>query len=328
MMSARKLRMLFSGLAILLVVCLPAAGRDGDADVPNPASVKVAMAMRDIPRDLQEAWIRFHELELCQSIEAEFIFHRDGMEVRSRADDDSSSQKLIRLLDPLRTVYKISLSEAHIPGVAEGPSGSVLEEVPPSLWNNDKLRLYMRDNFAPTSAILAGKGNEPKESDEVDWLVKQSLAMFSKQTLDWTRRMNRYASDLPLLADAAFNAKLAPELQSRVMEVCIEHTQAMDRLAQRLSGNLVLALPDSPQSFRPFSASEPRAPGKPRPFEELSELSAMAQSIARRIHHFIYPRDFTVSLSDLKKPGLLEALKGLRAKVMIFLQHMVRNGKS
>jgi len=185
--------------------------------------------------------------------------------------------------------------------------------------------------------VLNCKGT-PRESDRMEELVTIAHLFFLQIDAINGSKRKLFCEEIRILSESAARivdrtwfssaAKLAPELQSRVMEVCIEHTQAMDRLAQRLSGNLVLALPDSPQSFRPFSASEPRAPGKPRPFEELSELSAMAQSIARRIHHFIYPRDFTVSLSDLKKPGLLEALKGLRAKAMIFLQHMVRNGKS
>jgi hypothetical protein len=325
MLSVRKLRVQLSGLAILLMACLPAAG--GDVDAPSPPSPDAAVALRDIPRDLQEAWIRFHELELCQNNEAEFVFRKNGMEVRSRSDD-GSSQRLAKLLEPLRATYQIHLSEAHTSGVADGPSEPVREEVPPSLWNNERLRLYMQNSFAPASAMLAGKGNEPKNSDEVDRLVKQSLAMFSRQTLDWAIRMSRYASDLPPLADAGFNANVAPELKSRAAEVCIEHARAMDRLAQKLSGNLDLALPNSLGPFRPPNASELAVPARTEPFEEASQISAMARRIARRIHHFIYPQTFTVSLSDLKEPGLLEALNDLRVKVMIFLQHAGRSGKA
>jgi len=326
----RQFGMGFSGLAILLMTCLPAVGSDGDVPAPIPLAPpsSAAASMRDIPRDLQEAWIRFHELELCESIEAEFIFRKNGMEVRSRADNEASSQKLVKLLDPLRATYDIRLSEARTPDPNRGPSEPDREEVPPSLWDNEILRSHMQNIFAPTPSILAERGNEPKNPTEVDRLVKQSMAMFSRQTLDWAKRLSRYASDLPPLADAAFNANVAPELKSRAVEVCINHARAMNRLAQKLSGNLDLALPSSLESFRRPDAFELAAPGRTRMLEEASQLSAMAQSVTRRIHHFIYPQTFAVSLSDLKEPGLLGALKELRAKVMIFLRHTIITGRT
>jgi hypothetical protein len=323
-----ELRMQLLGLAILLIAFLPAAGRAGAVEIPSPPSVKIEVPTWDFPRALQEAWIQFHELELCQSIEAEFAFHHDGIDVLRRADDDVSGQKLERLLNPLRANYQIHLSEAPFPGIGDMPPGAIPEVMPPSLWNNDKLRLYMQNIFAPTSAILAGRGNEPKNSMEVDRLVKQSLALFSRQTLDWGRRMGRYALDLPLLADAAFNANASPELKSRAAEVCIAHVLEIDRLAQKLSDNLDLALPNSGEPFRLPSPSNLAASEKTRPFEEAKQLSAMARNITRRIHGFIYPQTFTVNLSDLKEPRLLEALKDLRLKAMIFLKHMDSAGKT
>ena len=67
------------------------------------------MPGRDIPKKIVEAWLRFHEEDLCQGIDAVFVFRESGMEVRGLIDDENGYQRFEAMLRPLRSSYKIEL---------------------------------------------------------------------------------------------------------------------------------------------------------------------------------------------------------------------------
>src|SRR5438093_13401988 len=87
--------------------------------------------------------------------------------------------------------------------------------------------------------------------------------MFAEQTLEWERRMNRYASDLPELAEAAFGSSAEPALSSRAAATCLAHAQGVEKQAERLTDNLARALPKAGKRSRAterLSSTRPSAP--------------------------------------------------------------------
>jgi len=44
----------------------------------------------EVPLQLREGWLRFHEAELCQGVDAVFVFHKKGMEVWCRVEDEKN----------------------------------------------------------------------------------------------------------------------------------------------------------------------------------------------------------------------------------------------
>ena len=91
------------------------------------------------PRELAEAWLHFHEADLCQGVDAVFVFEKDGMEVRSLIEDEKSYEKFQELFAPLRSSYKIEVQVTRPP---ERKKSDDEREPPPSLWENDELRSF------------------------------------------------------------------------------------------------------------------------------------------------------------------------------------------
>ncbi len=281
-----------------------------------------AFPAQSIPRDLREVWLRFHEGELCQGVDAVFQFHHKGMEVWCLVEDEKAYQRFTEMIEPLRPKYTVDLYVTRPAAEKKSPED---RDPPPSLWNNAEIRAYLQDPFqrnnpGPGLTVRPPPGSEP----DAELFLKQRILMFAEQTLEWDNKMKKYAADLPALAEAGFNRSADPELKTQTVAVCLAHAQALDKHAERLIDNLTRALPKSDRRFR-----SPELPDKGRrsgpPDESAQQVSNAARSIARRIYRFIHPQQHTVGLVDLREPSLLESLKTLRRMVADF-QRAARSG--
>jgi hypothetical protein len=296
---------------LLLCVCLipPAIKLSaGSADIVSTDSVP----NRNTPRGLAEAWLRFHEANLCQGVDAVFVFTKDGMAVRSLIEDERSHEKFQELLAPLRSSYKIEVRETRPP---EQKKSEEKREPPPSLWENYELRSFLGDRVARAKERPGFDDNSdipvlprPLDTDE---LLKQRLLVYADQTLAWNRKMERYAKDLPGLTRVALDPALAPDLRARANAVCMMHAQNLDRYIAKLNSSLEPALPRSHDKAWLTQPDKPVADLK-TPINRADYLSDSAQRAARRIYLFLYPENYSVGLDELRHSSLLESLKILR----------------
>ena len=262
--------------------------------------------LRDTAPDLRDFWLRFHEADLCQALEAVFVFHPTGVEIWCVVEDERSFEKLNELLAPLRSRYQIAAYPTRLQ-----PEKKSLEDrnPPPSLWNNGELRTYLSDPFA--SAMNApGEPNSRVHAlsvIQVD-VLKQRMIMFAEETLDWDRRLKRYAADLPALTQMATDSSLSPETRARASSICLAHAQAVDRLASHLNDNLSEAFPRGSRRPKSPAAEDKADERKLPPVESAQELANSALAVAKRVYRFIHPQRHTVGLVDLREPSLLEEL--------------------
>lgn len=269
---------------------------------------------RDVPIPLQQVWLRFHEAELCQGVDANFSFNKDGLEVHSVVDDERSYDKFQEMLEPLRKSFKIDLT-AERPVVEKDPDEP--KSPPASLWENLELRSFLGDPFARAK-------ERPGSETRIDLpppgeFLKQQLIVYSEQTLDWNKRMERYAADLPALAHAAFDPSSVPELKAQAAAVCRAHAQALEKYITKLSSNLTEAMPkaDRKDPPRPKADSRAASSGLVLNAENISEA---ARDVAHRIKVFIHPEIYTVGLDELRQPSLLNLLKSLQKMNLEFLK--------
>ncbi len=103
---------------------------------------------KDTPRKLQEAWLRFHEIGLCQDVDAAFVFDDGGMKVWSRIESDRIYLKFQELFAPLRKLYRVELYINRPREEKEAENG---DNPPPSLWQNYELRSNLGDRAAQLS---------------------------------------------------------------------------------------------------------------------------------------------------------------------------------
>jgi hypothetical protein len=264
------------------------------------------MPAQGTPTKLLEAWLRFHEGDWCQGVDAVFVFSKSGMEAWCLIEDERSYQKLQELLAPLRNSYRIDLYATR--PRAEKKSDSQTDP-PPSLWENFELRSYLGDPFAraqerynsdPLSEILDIPVPDPS--------LKQRLIIYAAQTLEWSRRMERYARDLPVLARMALDPSAVSELRPLAAAACMEHAQGLGKYLGRVEANLVSAFPKSKREL-----SGPEKPGTVwgTPVDGALQIAAAAQNVAQRVYRFIHPEQYTVGLDELRQPSLLQALRAL-----------------
>ncbi len=280
-------------------------GEDGDAWEAYAPTEKT-------PGPLRELWLRFHESELCQDLDAVFVFHPHGLEVWCRVEDEKSFQKFSAMAEPLKKAYKIEL-------YATRPAGKKQQEQaepPPSLWGNSELLRYIGDPESRVSSVATFTPAEPGEGAEPPrhLVVRQRLLIFAEQVSEWNKKMRRYGMDLPALAREGFGKDTPPDFRKRAASVCLAHARGVDRYSARLVENLTQALPKGTK--RDDAAESPKKIVKSNvPMEIASQLRNASAAVARRVSRFLHPQEHTVELSDLREPSLLESLRSLHTMV-------------
>ncbi len=128
---------------ILAATCFAGVGAATDTtgalydDIPHKGT----------PRKLQEAWLRFHEVGLCQDVDAAFVFDESGVKIWSRIESDKNYLKFQALFASLRKLYPVELY-INRPREEEAENG---DNPPPSLWHNDELRSNLGDRVSQLS---------------------------------------------------------------------------------------------------------------------------------------------------------------------------------
>lgn len=272
----------------------------------------------DTPPDFVEAWLRFHEQQLCESIDAVFVFRPDILEVWMVVDEEKYYEKLRELLAELRAAGRAQIYATRMPPAPK----SISERMPPpGLWNNAELRSYLLDPFTEDRRLTIRPPDE-EAFFTGDRFYRQRLTAFADQTLEWNRNLRRDAEDLQALGELAYGSTAEPRLRSRAAAVCRAHIRELDRNADRLIGNLTLATPKGDRRDTGKTAQEPQLSPSASPTAEISRLATVARRVSQQVLRFVYPRAHTVTLEDLREPDLLLSLKSLRGVAAAALDRM------
>jgi hypothetical protein len=309
MVLAGRARRLFWAVVLL---CAAAAVR-----APARAGDELDPVVVTAAPELRAAWLRYHELELCQTLDATFSLDARSLEAWCVVDDEKSYQKLIEILEPLRASFDVTLYATRPAPEKEKEKEKDKKadekNPPPSLWNNGELREYLQDPFTRGGGLVPPIRVTPRsEGSDPDFFLKQRMIMFAEQTLDWGRRMKRYAADLPELAAIGLASGESADLRARSIAVSVAHTQGIERYGDKLAENMVHALPKATRRFRPRDDAPNPSSSLPPPVDGAVQVASAARSIARRVFRFIHPMNHTVGLVDLREPSLLDSFKTLR----------------
>ena len=272
--------------------------------------------MQQVAAPLRDVWLRFHERDLCTEVDAVFVFQPKGMEIWCRAKDEGSLRELNSLLAPLQNSYRIDVYATYSDREKK-PWAREDDDPPPSLWNNEELRGYMRDPSVrwgvfddSTSSSILDAGQDPA--------LKRRMKLFGDQVLEWTQKMDRLARDLPSLAGAGYGGDKLPGIQDRARAVILDHVREIGRYAGRLFENLRPAFPQGSGNDRPSQAPKPEAGVPEPPYDSALHVAAQARAANQRILRFLYPQEYTVNLTELRDPGLLDRIKSVQQSAADF----------
>lgn len=307
------------GLIFLLLLCAISSAMP--AKFCGGAFLSDTVSTDDISPKLKKVWLRFHEADLCQGVDAEFIFNKNGMEIRSRIEDEKSYQKLLELIAPLNDSFKIELHPTWPPEEEKIDNDG---DPYPSLWQNYALRASLGDPVARAIENNESDADEIMRSIPWDSMLKNQLRIFGDQILKWNKKMERYAADLPALARTASDSAEAPEIRSQARAVCVAHAQNLEKCTWKLYSNLVQAFPGGLKGDRQLARREEDAPAEKAKPESAETLSVMVRDVARRVSGFIHPEHFTVGLDELRQPSLLQSLRILKKAADNFQKSMNR----
>jgi hypothetical protein len=277
---------------------------------------------RDTPQKLKAAWLSFHQTGLCQDIDAVFVFTKSGLEVWSRIESDKSYQKFRGLFESLKDSYPVELYTTRFEIEKEKDDE---DDPPPSLWQNHELRSYLGDRaISPKFVVPTSEERARSAIAMPDLLIKQRLKIYAEQTLNWNRRVERYSMELTALAYVACAHDESPQVISRAIVVCVKHAQDLQKYLGKLAANLTQAIPISERKRRPSASSEIPVNAIKDSLEKAMQISVTAQSVSRRVYHFIYPENYTVEVDELRHPSLLDSIEVLRTTVAEFERSLVK----
>jgi len=293
----------------------------------GPATDTIATLYDDTPhkgtpRKLQEAWLRFHEVGLCQDVDAAFVFDDNGMKVWSLIGSDRLYLKFQDLFAPLRNLYRVELYINRPRKDKEEENG---DNPPPSLCQNHELRSNLGDRAAQLSVY--NEEQSAINASQPDELMKLRLLVYAEQTLSRNRKMEHYALDIFVLARTAFDSGVPSDIRSKALTICLAHAKSLEKNIGKLASDLAQAIPRSARGESGSSqpAAGPHTDSKPLP-EKAEQIYTYAQSVARRVHRFIYPEYYTIELEELRNPSLLESLRTLQRMVMEFQEALAKSG--
>jgi hypothetical protein len=277
------------------------------------------MPARDTPQKLVEAWLRFHETDLCQDADAVFIFEKNGMEVWFVYAGEASYLKMQELFKPLQDSYRVELYPTR--RLEEKKSDDDDDGPPPSIYLNYELR--GRLGTIDASSLEQLNLSPTEEARYRARLISQNqalesrLTIYARQIIDWNRKAKRYAMDLPLLAGTAFDSTAAPGVRAHAVNACKAHAKQLGKNISKLKASLKQALPRLAEKERsPKPEKTDKTAGNP--MESAEQISEVSQNIALRIYRFLYPEHHTVNLSELRQPSLLVDLSSLEKTILDF----------
>lgn len=304
-------------LAMALLIC----GSSGIFAL-SPASSDLSVdrvkgvPLRDVAAPLRDLWLRFHEQDLCLGVDSVFVFTARGVEIWCRIKDEKKFQQLTGLVEPLRRSYLVELYATH-EDREKKTSAIPDEDPPPSFWTNAELRQYLRDPFFNRVFGRGDRADDGLDGGEADPELKRRLKLYGDQILEWVNKMVQLAIDLPSLADAAYGEGASADARNRARAVCFDHSREVGKCAARLAESLGHALPRGSGSAAAQPSRAP-LPGSASPHAGALLVAHQAQDLERRILLFLYPQAYSVTLADLREPGLIDSLKTLQQTVSDF----------
>jgi hypothetical protein len=267
----------------------------------------------EVASPLRDAWLNFHQSNLCVNVDAVFVFQRAGAEVWCLAKDEKAYQQFCALFEALQGRYPMEI----YPTLADRQrkrNGSAEDDLPPSFWLNRELL-----SFLSGSELLSLQAVEDENAAYRNVLggrdLKRLLAIFYGELLESLTRMEFLAGDLPILASLALEKNLPAAFRDRSRAICLAHAKEAGKCAGKLGELLNHALPHVKE--------EKRAPGEENalasvPLDAARELCAQFQNRAKGIRDFIYPEKHTVDVANFRTPGLPESLKAIQKSAAAF----------
>jgi len=278
------------------------------------ADLREPMGLSDAPKALCRIWLRFHETGLCQGMDAVFVFDKNGMEVWSRIDEKKSFEKLQKLLEPLRATYRIALYPTY---PVEDKKREDDWDPPSSLWENYELRASLGDSFARARNSLLFDEDQDRFFFPADDVLKQRLLVYTEQLVKRSRKVERYATGLPALADAATDPAILPDLRSKAAQIGKAHAKNLKKELGKLEKSLKYAFPRAGEEKDSSSGQQP-VNERCSYTDAAKQIAREGQEIAYRVNGFLYPKKYTVDLDELRRPSLLKAIRGLEEMVSNF----------
>jgi hypothetical protein len=296
------MRLLSVRAVLLLAVLGGFEAKAGDGPPPGTAP------------EFCEAWLRFHESDLCESLDVVFVFRPRSLEVWVAPGDEKEAQKLREQLGALRSAGRL---EFYAPRAPAEPKSTAERTPPPGLWNNGQLRQYLQDPFHSARLSDPGPAGEDPSSQN-DRSLRLRMLSYADQLLEWSVRLRRFAEHLPDLSVLAFSPATPAGLRTRAVSSCNSHLREVERLADRLQKSLEPAIPKADRRGQTKAAAQSSL-GTLTSEAAIRKVASEAGTIARRTRRFLFPRTHTVGLEDLKDPDLLWALRSLRADATAIL---------
>lgn len=296
----RPLFLLSPVISLIIAAVMPAS-------VPADDDFSAPMGILDAPEPLSRVWLRFHETDLCQGMDAVFVFNPSGMEAWIRVEDRKSYEKLERILEPLHEVFQIVLYATY-PEEDEDPES--YWEPPSSLWENYELRSALGDPFARAKERMDLANQRNLIVFPADEILRQRLLVYADEVLERNHKIKRYAANLPSLAHLSTDPAFASELRLKAAEVCKAHARNLEKELDKLGKSLKYAFPRPQGDDAPPAQEQSSDAGKS--FVEMAEQIALeSRDVTSRVDGFIHPKKHTVDLNELRRPGLLEAIERL-----------------
>lgn len=263
---------------------------------------------RNTPPRLREVWLRFHKDNLCEKVDAAFLFRHNTMGVVVNKENGKDNQKLFKMLEPLYDTHRIELYTVRLPSrrnLAE------IRSAPPSFFANSLLSNYFGYARPIDSPIFDMGVQQFLPNPAPSFSFRHRMLLFARSTLEYNLKLERYAAHLPDLARAAFDPEAAPEDRKRARDICMDHARKLEKYTGKLKKNLTKALPEVSEEFK--ESNRPVSGTTGASARDLAEkIAADAQNLFLDVFSFLYPENHTVDLDELHNPSVLRSLTDLQ----------------
>ena len=137
------------------------------------------------------------------------------------------------------------------------------------------------------------------------------MFIYADQIKDWNKKIERYATDLPVLVRLANDTDMADDLRFRANAACMAHSRNLGKYLKKLKSNLIPAIPKSEERNGDSSQPEVTSDDGKTLVKIAEQMSATARDLFKSVNNFLHPEDFTVDLNELRSPSILVTIDSL-----------------
>lgn len=282
--------------------------------IPDPAA---GIPDLDTQQKLEEIWLRFHKDNLCEDVDAAFVLDRNRMEVLVNVENKKGSEKLLKMLEPLYRSHRIDLRTVKVQMEKDLID---ISNPPPSFWVNSRLTRYFGDSGLMDSVFLnMNMGSRAYLMPRAPtFSFGQRILGFARDILENNRKMKRYAAHLPALACVAFNPEAKADLRNQALDICRAHARKLEKYTKNLSNDLIRVLPKTSEASDKTVQARNQSAVNISSIYIATRLAAEAQDLSLQVYRFLYPKNHTVGLDDLRHPKLLQSMEKLQKRTEEF----------